>query len=361
MTGDAHKLDKARIAELGLAATVEGWPLAALGICDADVLVADPALMEMLTSLKGERKTQIIEPAEFDPKGLDGAARVFVMLLKGELAYVRGLQKQHPKQAVISVSYGPKGSTVDLASIAAQGMELTAVISSPCSGADYLERIIEANKMATVALSLTPAETLWATCQHDFDLVRSLAGKVHGKQGHVVAQIGLDLVDHLRSKGLLPFRKFKSVALAVDAQVISMTRRNRADQVALMYKQRQAQMSGAADLPEPDAQTLMPFALELIAAEARYEILFAKLPSFRSITFEELSESPVEVVKMLSSFFGQKSLKKVSVVDPAAAQLHVAWKDSFRAQYKQAMVNFLGLSKNKHGSYQTKTEQIRSS
>lgn len=357
MTQSAQELDTTRIAELSLAASAEHWPFAALGIADADVLVTDPALMEMLQSLKGARNTRVILPEDLDLKALDGAARVFVMRLEGELAYVRALQKQHPELTVVSVSYGPNGSTVDLASIAAQGMELTAVIASPCSGADYLQSMIEANKMATATLSLTPAEISWATSMHDFDLVRCLAGKLRGRQGHVVAQLGLDLVDRLRGKELLPFRKFASFAAAVDARVIFMARRNRADQIALIHTGAQAHI---ADLPEPDAQALMPIALELIAAEARYETLFPALSSFRSVTFEELSESPVEVMKMLSSFFGQKSLRHVSVIDPEVAQFHAVWKDSFRAQYKKKMVKFLGLSKNKHGSYQTKTEQIYS-
>lgn len=352
--GAGGGLDEKLLDDLRIVALANQWPFEALGITDTDVLIAESALVEMLEGAKGARKTRIVNPDGFKPEDGSDNRRVFVMLLRGELAFVRELQRQHSERVFISVTYGARGSNVDLASFAAQGLELTTIISSPCSGAGHLLNLIKINKLANSETALTPAEVAWAKCQQDFDVVRCLTGKLFGKQGHVVVRLGLDLVDHLRGVGALRPEKFKSFAAALEARVIFMTRRNRADQIALMTTK------GQANPPEPDAKTLVPVALDLIAAETRHEILFATLPIFRTISFEELSESPVEVMKMLGSFFEMKTLRNITVADPAAEELHASWKDSFRASYKQAIVEYLGLSKNKHGSYQTTTEKIRS-
>jgi len=350
----ADGLADEQISELNSAFVSDQWPFDALGITETDILIADLALTDMLNDVKGGRKTRIVVPDAFAFDAPDTAARVFVMLLDGELAYVRNLKNQHPDLTIISVTYGARGSFVDLASLAAQGMDLTIIISAPSSGTGYLTNLIEANKLANSTVSLMHAETAWAKCQLDFDLVRCIVGKLYGKQGHVIVELGLGLIDHLRSMGALRSEKIKSFVSVAEARVISMTRRNRADQVALMTTK------GKANPLEPDARALLPIVLELIAAEARLEQLLSLLPIFRTITFEELAESPVEVLKMLGSFFEKKTMRNILVVDPAAEELQAAWKNSFRAHYKQAVIEFMGLSKNKKGSYQTKTEQIRS-
>ncbi len=332
-------------------ASAEQWPFAAAGIADTDILVADDVVIEILTEAAVGGQTKLLSPGSLTPELVAAADRVFVLLLNSELAYVRRLKQQFPEATIISATYGERGGSVDLASVAATGAEVTVVISSPCSGSGYLQGLIEANKLADAVVAIKPAETLWVKCQQDFNLVRWVAAKLQGLQGHVIFDLELTLIDHLREQGLFSQKKFKFFLVAAEARLIFMTRRNRADQIALM------QIDSKSDPVEPNAEALLPVVLEIIAAEARYEKMFGLLPYFRTVTYEESIENPIDVLKMLTTFFERPALRKISVTNPAAEMLQTVWKDSFRVKYKAAVVGFLGLSKNEQGSYQTKTEQ----
>jgi len=327
------------------------WPFAAAGIVGTDILVADDAVIEVLTGATDGVQTKVFSPSSLTPELVVAADRVFVLLLGRELAYVRRLKQQFPEATIVSVTYGENGSAVDLASIAAMGADVTAVVSSPCSGSGYLQGLIEANKLADTVIAMKPAETLWAKCQRDFNLARWAAANLAGLQGHVIFDLELSLIDHLRDQGLFSHKKFRFFLEVAEVRLICMTRRNRADQIALM------QIDGLSDPAEPDAEALLPVVFEIIAAEARYENMFGLLPNFRTVTYEELTENPIDVLKMLTSFFERPGLRKISVTNPESEMLHAAWRDSFREKYKAAIVGFLSLSKNEQGSYQTKTEQ----
>jgi len=345
-----------RLKYAGLRALVEAqhWPFTAAGITDGDILVTDDTVAEVLSAAEVGGQTKVLPPSGLTPELVAAAGRVFVLLLNGELACVRRLKQRFPEAAIVSATYGEHGCNVDLASAAAMGAEVTAVVSSPCSGFGYLQDLIEANGMVDTVISMSGADILWAKCQQDFNLARWVAAKLQGLQGHVVLDLELTLIDHLREQGLFLQGKFKFLLVAADARLIFMTRRNRADQIALI------QTRGINDPVEPDAETLLPVALEIIAAEARYEKLFGMLPYFRTVTYEELTGNPIDVVKMLTAFFERPSLRKISVTNPATEMLDVVWRDSFRVKYKAAVVEFLALSKNELGSYQTKTEQRQS-
>jgi len=360
MAARDHSNSRLKYTGLSTLAAAQHWPFDAAGITGTDILVADDAVIDVLAEAAARGQIKVLSPDTLTPDHVAAADRVFVLLLDGELACVRRLKHQFPEVTIISVTYGEHGCSVDLTSLAAQGADVTAVVSSPCSGFGYLQDLIEANSLADTVITMTPAEIVWAKCQQDFNMARWLAAKLQGLQGHVILDLELTLVDHLRGQGLLRQKKFKFFLTAAEARLIFMTRRNRADQIALVQIEglrSSGDSDNSGEPAEPDAEALLPSVLEITAVEARFEKLFGLLPYFRTVTFEELTGNPIDVVKMLTAFFERPTLRKISVTNPAAEMLQADWKDSFRVKYKAAVIEFLGLSKNEFGSYQTKTEQ----
>ncbi len=336
--------------------SMDQWPFAQAGISGGDILVAEQVIIDALGEVATTTQVKMLTPGAVTPDIFASGCRVFVLCLCGELAYARKLKHEFPDATIVSATYGDLASPVELASMAANGLDMTVVVSSPCSGSGYLLDLVYANKLAESSISMEPAEAMWAKCQHDFNLVRWVASKLGEttthKNHHIILKLDLGLIDDLDARGLLAWKKSKFFLTAAEARLLYMTRRNRADQIALI------ETGTRPAATEPDAEALLPLAMAIIGAEARYENLFSELPYFRTVTFEELAESPIEVVKMLTVFFERQALRNVSVTDPAAQMIQARWKDSFRSKFNAAAVKLLALSKNAQGSYHTKTEHL---
>ncbi len=357
-TGSAD-IQEQSLSSLPRLASMDQWPLAQAGIAGGEMLVADQIIIDALGEIAATLQIQMLTPDAVTPDTFVGGCRVFVLRLCGELAYARRLKQEFPEAVIISATYGDLASTVDMASLAANGLDMTVVISSPCSGSGHLLDLVNANKLAESFVSMKPAEAMWAKCQHDFNMVRWIVSKLSEanikKNHHVILKLDLSLIDDLDARGLLSQKKFKFFMTVAEARLVYITRRNRADQIAL------SETGSNPSAAEPDAEALLPLAMAIIGAEARYENLFSELPYFRTVTFEELTESPIEVVKMLNVFFDRHALRNISVTDPTEQMNHARWKDSFRSKFNAAAVKLLALSKNAQGSYETKTEQLLAS
>lgn len=349
-TGISHDLQN----NLHRLVSMENWPFTQSGISSGDILVTDQMLVDMLSETAAFEQVQLLTPDTVNSDIFESGIRVFVLCLSGELAFVRNAQRRYPDAEVISVSYGENGSTIDLASLAANGLDVTVLVSSPGSGSGYFQDLVTANKLVDSNVMMTPAEVLWAKCQMDFNLMRWGAAKLTGLKGHICVDIDLDLIANLDLRGLLPAKDFKTFLIAADARLVFMTRRIKADQVALI------ETGSRPTAVEPDVDASLSLAFEIIGAETRCENIFGTLPYFRTVTFEELAESPTEVIKMLTAFFERPALRDILVTDPAVYLNKAGWKAGFRDKFREAAVRLLAISKNEHGSYQTRTEQLLS-
>lgn len=343
------------------------WPFSACGMASDDILICDAEIRDILSGSAAKRQIQLVVGDELSDETASAAARIFVLLRKGEVAEVRRLKRRFGEATIISVTYGDQVQIARL-SDALKPIDLTILVGSSCCGAPYLTRLIADNNLATAMDLANGDEAAWALCQHDFNPVRLALAKMTDATGAVVLHVGLGLLENFRIRSLLSHLKLKLFIKRMDAQVLYMQRRNKADQAAMLALA--ARRKSGLSLPfvcgvsainvgeRPDFEGIRQIAFAILEQEIRFERFLTNLDDIKVIAFEELLENPVDLIKMVSGSLGHGIPKKITILDPKEYQLQTAWADQNRAEFKNTMLDYLGISKNKHGSFATQTELL---
>ncbi len=336
-----------------------GWPITPLGMTTTDALVTDANVLSVLEAAEITGGTEVLLDGHFSDDEMATRARVFVLLSRGERRRVLQLQGQFPDKTVISVTYGNSASTADLRTSFA-GREVSLLVGLPCCGLDYLSRLMTVNNLATVVDVFDELAAVWSACASDFEPARYALAKIgdidlSASKGRLGLRLDLDLFERWRIEGALSPRKLRFLVMRADARVVYMQRRNKAEQaIAAMPSAASAgrHCLTTVELPAeaPSISDIQHKVLQFIAIETRFEMLLGALPTVRMLTFEEATDNPVEIVKMLVNFFEAPGLKKVRVFDSKPYQLRAEWLAAFQQEFKSAMMQYLGLEKNEHGS-----------
>lgn len=360
---------------LGRLIAETGWPVTEHGMTGKDLLVTDPVVVAALESRRATELPKLLPVTAISKQALEQAARVFVLLSAGERRLVRQLEQNHPHGRFISVTYGEH---VRLTKLQGQldSMDLTAMVGSRFSGFPYLSTLMAANKLATVIDVFDSPMTTWVACAQDFDFARYMLSRIaqldhSATKGRVCILLDLDLLEALADRKLLRPAKIKFFAERTNARLVYVVRRNKADQAAMRQI---AAGCGARTLPQlrqfykdnfpthaPDPFLVRQTAFRLITMESWFERLMDTLQYTRVVTFEEATSSPVEIVKMLEAYLELGGLKRVAVTDATDYLMSEDWRHQNRQDFRDGVLDYLGIVKNRHGSFSTKTELLSES
>ncbi len=341
---------------LGALVVKHRWPIEPLGMTDADVLITDKRVAELLEKNGAEGGPKVLVDGQKTDGVIAASARVYVLLCSGELRRVRQLQSDYPDKIIFSVTYRDITTISDMSSLVA-GREISLLAGLPCCGSDYLSRLIAENGLASVFDLFEEATVAWAHCASDFQPVRSALARIYEvdatqNKGRVCFRFDLGLFEQWRIEAKVSPRKLRFLVQRANARIIYMQRRNKAEQ-AIAANASTDHSLPKIELPShpPTVLDIQNKALQFIALETRFEMLLSVMPQVRMLTFEEAIMSPVEIVKMLANFFEIPGLKKVRVFDPVPYQLHADWLTPFHQDFKAAILDYLGLIKNQQGSF----------
>lgn len=343
------------VARLKETAAKTSWPYQALGMTSADILVLDHAAFAIVEAHRPKDGPALVLVDDFQPKQAEAEQRVFVLARTGERRIVRNTMNDNPGLKVTSVVYGDTLQLVDIKK-RVRRLRAAVLISSPSSGGDYLSKLLETNKIAAVRPGLDELAMLWSWYATDFSVNRRFlhlleTAKQSSKKKPVVLSLELDQLDLLTTAELLTLKQFRDFSIKLNIATIYLLRRNKSLQAARIASL--ADDDDERDMPSPES--VMPILLDLAYLETHFERFMINLTDAKVITFEELLANPVAVLSMLTLYLGEGTLRKAKVVDPRPYDVTDEWRDDFIANFKSFAQDYIGVRKNKVGSYADKS------
>ncbi|MBO6505209.1 MAG: hypothetical protein JJ850_10180 [Kordiimonadaceae bacterium] len=344
------------VSQLKATAANSGWPYQALGMTSEDILVLDRAALEIVEVHRPEDGPALVLVDDFEPANVEADQRVFVLMRAGERSFVRTITAHHPDMKIASVVYGDTLHLVDIKK-RVRRLRAAVLISSPSSGGDYLSKLLDTNKIAGVLPGLDELYVLWSRYATDFSANRRFlhlleTAKQSSNKKPVVLSLELDQLDLLTTAQLLTLKQFRDFSIKLNIATIYLLRRNKSLQAA-----RIASLVDDGDERKgmPSPESLMPILLDLAYLETHFERFMINLTDAKVITFEELLANPVAVLSMLTLYLGEGTLRKAKVVDPRPFDVTDEWREDFVAHFKNFAQEYIGVRKNKVGSYADKS------
>lgn len=344
--------------------TAEAWPYKAMAIRPEDMLLVDEGAADIVSGCCPEGMQEPVLCTKFDPSGLAVDARVFVLMQSGEREAVLNLQTRYPEISFVSVTYGEATKLAALKPLV-RSLDITILVSSPVSGADYLEALINANKAAQICRATDDIISLWGQYADDYSFIRQVLGRARQKKAlmpkkPICLVLDIDEFVALHQSGVFAHRTFKRVCDSYDLGCIYMMRRNKALHAASIkllqgsnFRSLRAATSKGLGIgnTQPELSALRSIVLWIIGLEIRFERFLSNLSEVRVICFEELQDNPAAVYTMLALFLGIGSPKKIRVINAAPYDLEVPWSKGMQADFKADVQEFLGVKRNDVGSY----------
>lgn len=325
------------------------WPFEARGIQPEDTLVTCAETAEVLAGVGLPGLPKVL--TEEQVVGAELAGRVFVLLPKGERAFVRQLKREQPKASVFSATYGEEGGMLQLADLLEAGGEYVGLFHTEQAGFRYLAASMAANGLGEPVEAWSVAEELWAGIAEDYSPLRAAAAKLAGHRGVTVLRMRLETLDEFCDQGRMNYGDLKRIMDRLDAPAVYLSRRHKIEQALLCLDGKEGGGQNSYD-------ALRPILFRLLGIEARAEQMLSALRSTRMVTVEELLDSPVEVVKALAPFMGMGSPRKVTVVDPRDEFKQKKRLEPRAREVAAAISVSLGIEKNAKGSFVSISERL---
>lgn len=340
-------------------AAASGWPYQLLGMGSADTFVVDREALDIVEGHRPSDGPALTLADDFAPDQVAAGSRIFVLAQSGECRLARQLAAQHPALNVVSVTYGYAHAMTGIRE-RVKRLNAAVLISSPSSGADYLTKLLEANKIARVCPGLDKLMMLWCQFAVDFSAKRRFlhlleTAKQSGDKKPVILSLELDQLELLTSRQLVTLKQFKDFSNNLNMPTVYLLRRSKSLQAASIVLRGQNAEQAASSMPSPES--VLPIVLDLAYLETQFERFMSNLTDSRVITFEELLTNPVAVLSMLTLFMGEGTLRKAKIADPAPFDPKSAWSDAFQEHFKKFAEGFIGVSKNEIGSYAERRDE----
>ncbi|MBV1900932.1 MAG: hypothetical protein KUG56_04590 [Kordiimonadaceae bacterium] len=353
------------------------WPEALCGLLPDVMLVMDEDIAAAIKSAYGPFKCHFSTPHAYtkDLAKLGGITKLVFFCRKQEMAHVKEARQAQKNIAVYSGTYDLAPLSVGGAGyfqwekpeaapvVANETPEALLVLAAPASDADFLCQTLQRNRMGDPKEFINRTVVAWAQEQGDFQLLRFLQGVVmqQGKKGLdflLYTDVLLDLVD------VTPFTLSRFVRLLerTNTQMVYFTRRDKCTQSALlpllthrlarsiwtMPADAMANLAGQAPTPE-DMHTAT---YQLLKQEVQVETALEGYGSYKSVTLEEVAESPSEVLDVLAVYLDRNAPAQVDWVDFSEGYKGLPKILSASNSHKEALKGQLGLYMNEHGSYE---------
>jgi hypothetical protein len=323
-----------------------GWPCKARSIGAHDLLVCDPAHIELLADQALVHHVRLCTSDMLEADIFSGVKRVFVMLRFGERACVKALGDTLNDIPVISVTYGNVGSSVGLAHLKQHMKGRTFVGATQASGLGYLSTMMAVNDMGILIELMSDAEFSWANLVDDFDPFRYWLARIQNAEaeGEPVYILRLDHLEYFRGRMGFRYLHLNRLLEQIDVRLVYYTRRDKIGQVQRLIETRRS-VSTTLDHQE-SVQDALDLMMELIAQEADFELLVKMVTLARMVTHEELVESPVEVIKALSQFMGYTTPASVRV---SRTHVDAVTDENFtpnREEIRAGLIELLGINQN---------------
>ncbi|NVK42682.1 MAG: hypothetical protein HWE39_15680 [Oceanospirillaceae bacterium] len=355
------------------------WPAFLKRLHAKDVLVIDADILRMFENRLETLPCQTVSPKMAESR-IDGDFnRVFVLCRKDELRLVERLRAKFPRKRIYSMTYdvAPRSLFAPPVKFPQPVMDATPakrpiiLISSPYSDAEFLANILSENGLGAPKEYLDQPLATWIEQHEGFQLARYFDAlvKLYRKDGVFDLHLQTDVLAAILRRSNGNWHSFAKWLKQTDAQVIYFTRRDK-----------MAQTGFGAVLDNSKYRSIWEMSPALRKAFKGKEINFAEANAwlqnvliqegevenflqaaeieFRSVTLEELIETPVAVLKSLTMFLGEKAPKAFMMPDYASAyaELPELW-DQAR-NFRREMIDRLGLHVNAEGSYVTATDEI---
>jgi len=305
--------------------------------------------------------------------------RIFVLCREGEMALVRRLRQAYPRKRVFSCTYEiaprslferPKLMRKNVVDTAPKKRPLV-ILGAPYSDAEYLAEIIRQNGFGDPQEYFDRTLGAWLHQQKDFQVARYLdaVDKLYRKDGVFDMALHTDVMQALFENTRAGWRALLDWIRRNDAQVIYFTRRDKMAQAGFAGALDSSRFRSVWNMTPSQRKAFNPPTLgfaqsnawlqDVLTQEARLEdFLQNEVEDFRSVTLEELVEQPVEVLKALAMYMGEKAPKAFAVPDYRAPYLAMPqlWADAVR--FRHELIDRLGLHVNAAGSLVTYTDDL---
>ncbi|MEX0299024.1 MAG: hypothetical protein AB3N28_08125 [Kordiimonas sp.] len=353
------------------------WPEALQSLLDDSMFVADADIVAALQDTYGPFKCKLSTPDEYSDQLHKGISKLIFFCRNGERTRVKKAKLLYPELEVFSATY-------DLAGVSVGGggyfeweqpkaeeaqKNPVVIIAPPGSDVEYFAETLRRNNVCDAREYVNRTVATWAAEQDDFSLLRFLQG-VNKKHGREQLQLILytDVLEDLMRYTGFSFDRFLWLAKKSSVQVLFFTRRDKSTQSALLAQLdeelgRSYWASGqlaqeCINDPELREDTADQFLNWLLRIEARIEQQLAKLKKFKYLTLEETVESPVEVTEAIANYLGRPVDGEVEWPEYARPYKKRPNLVKFANNYRQALIDRLGLRMNEEGSYVSDAELI---
>ncbi|SDE72204.1 hypothetical protein [Kordiimonas lacus] len=355
------------------------WPPLFRGLRENALVVMDGDILRAFDKQIDGFQCQTATPNTVDAAIIKSVKRIFVLCREGELALVRRLRRAYPRKRIFSCTYDiapkslferPKLMQQPEADKAEKKQPIL-IVGAPYSDAEFLAEIIRLNGFGNPMEYLDRALGAWLAEQKDFQIARYMDAldKLYRQDGVFDMVLHTDVMKALFENSRASWKTLLEWIRRNDARVIYFTRRDKMAQAGIAGSLDGSRFRSVWNMTDTQRKNFNPPTLgfaqsnawlqDVLTQEALLEdFLRDEVEDFRSVTLEELVEQPVEVLKALAMFLGEKSPKAFSVPDYRAPYqaMPQLWADAVK--FRHELIDRLGLHVNAAGSLVTYTDDL---
>ncbi len=308
------------------------------------------------------------------------AQRILVFCERNERHLVRSLRHLFPGKSVLSGTYdilprcqmGRPSLNAVTKSLEMEEHPPLLVLASPNSGGNILAELLESSRQASPWSFSTNGLEAWFTSQNDFHVVRYIAAlQSTGMQaGKPDLMLDTALLQSLAEGDNRVFRQLgwwlrqsKTYVIHFDMRdkfmqtLVSLVLDAKGMEAADAFKG--ARMFALEEVVD-SFQSFMDCLTTLVKREAAVEVfLLQEEIDFLSMTFEEIVEAPIAVLKSLSKKLSRRLPRQVMMPDIEVQQYIQASLAGPARQMREQFISNYGLELNTAGSYGTLTDRLR--
>lgn len=314
-----------------------GWPHLLKSFGKDVLFVADQCFFSEYYRKRDQLTCESVSPNEDGTVEIaDRIKTVLVFLRRGENRLVRLLRRQHPDISVYSAQYdlAPNSTSwpakLPLASNekAARPKNVFLLLSTPCSDAEFVSDLLEANAMgAAKSVFGRPLVNLMEYVE-DFEFGRYLAGvvRVNSGQDPLILQLQTDVIHALLTQTTVSAKRLSRLIQGLNCRVIHVHRKDKLSQSVLMdliqkkharsiWSMAPAKQKALAKKVNVPVQRVMGHLREISEGEQLIDALIADQPRVFRIELEALVEQPEKTAGDLVKFLNQPTPDVIDTLD----------------------------------------------
>ncbi len=314
-----------------------GWPHLLNRFGEDVLFIADQCFFTEYYRKRDQLACKTATPGKDGAVTVDsGINTVLVFLKRGEHRLVRRLRRQHPDLAIYSAQYdlapNSTGWPAKLPPVTmekpAQPNDIFLLLSTPCSDAEYLGNLLEANAMGTPKSFFGRPLVNLLEYVEDFEFYRYLEGvaRVNGGDSPLVVQLQTDVIQALLTQTVVSPKRLSRLMNGLNCRVIHVRRQDKLSQSVLMdlmqkkharsiWSMSPAKQRALAKNVNVPLQRVVRHLQDINTGEEQIDALAADLPQVARIELEQLVEQPEKTVRELAKFLDQPAPEHVDILD----------------------------------------------